>query len=135
MFHIFEKVLFRYHLNDFKTENFQNLLTWVGQHVSSTVTGLIFRSVDLLLVDLRMRPVTVLEMHCPTHVKKFLKFVVFKFSSRIVVNKLSGIEKVHFRKWETYCIKHSTCKADIQFLETYSANLFVVEVHLILSIR
>ena len=46
-----------------------------------------------------MRPVAVLETRCPTHVNKFLKFAVFKFHSRIVVSKLSGIEKVHFRKW------------------------------------
>ena len=60
-----------------------------------------------ILVDLKMRTVTVLETRCPTHVNTFLKFAVFKFFSRIVVNKLSGIEKVHFRKWETYCTKHS----------------------------
>ena len=63
-----------------------------------------------------MRPVTVLETRCPTHVNKFLKFAGFKFYSRIVVNKLSGIEKVHFRKWETYSTKNSKCKADIQFI-------------------
>ena len=69
-----------------------------------------------------MRPVAVLETRCPTHVNKFLKFAVFKFFSRIVVNKLSDVEKVHFRKWETYSTKHSKCKADIQFLEFCASN-------------
>ena len=43
-----------------------------------------------------MRPVAVLETRCTTHVNKFLKFAVFKFFSRNVVNKLSDIEKYIF---------------------------------------